>query len=265
MSETLFILGADKEFRTLEHLLNHHAGGSLYLHHAVKLKGKVFWRTDIQGNTAHIALMNRSHHLGHYGISHLLGKVSQRFLVVAHHLRHHRNAGTFQELMHDIWCHVTIFLDASDDIPYARHIHAKEFYLGSSRRRRTDDACQCGGERHFVRKIHMAFLQKLGHFGTCRMHTRQDGEDRLVAFLDLLMKHIVCRIELYQSRSAKDNEDGINLWEPLIAVVDGNAQLLGRSRGQNIYRITHGSTSKELALQLLCGRTLQFGNLHSAL
>ena len=221
-------------------------------------------RTDVQGDTAHITLMYRSYHLRHHWITHLLGKGRQGLLVIAHHLRHHRNTGTLQQLMHNIRRHITIFLNIADDIPDTGHIHAKEFDLRCGRRRCADNAGKCGGQRHFVREIDMTFFQKFCHFGTSRMHAGQDGEDRFMTFLNFLVKHIIGRIELYQSGRAKDNEDSIYLREPLIAVVNGNAQLFRCSCGQNVYRITHGSTGKELVLQFLCGRTFQLRHLQSS-
>ena len=38
MSETFLVLGTDKQFGTLQHLLNHHTGSILDAHHAVKLQ-----------------------------------------------------------------------------------------------------------------------------------------------------------------------------------------------------------------------------------
>ena len=38
MSETLFVLGTDKQFGTLQHLLNHHTGSILDAHHAIEFQ-----------------------------------------------------------------------------------------------------------------------------------------------------------------------------------------------------------------------------------
>ena len=74
---------------------------------------------------------------------------------------------------------------------------------------------------------------------TCRVHAREDGENRLAALLYLLVQDVVSFVELYQSRCSEDDHDGIDVTEMFLAVVDGDAEMFGRTCGQNINGISN--------------------------
>ena len=66
------------------------------------------------------------------------------------------------------------------------------------------------------------------------MQTGQDGEDGLMALVDLLVEHVVGLIELGEARGTVDDGDGIDMVELVFAVVDDRAQLFRRTCGQEV-------------------------------
>ena len=63
------------------------------------------------------------------------------------------------------------------------------------------------------------------------MQARQDGEDGFLALEYLLVQRVVGLVELGQSRGAIDDGNGIDVVKLLFAVVDGQSEVLTRSRG----------------------------------
>ena len=71
------------------------------------------------------------------------------------------------------------------------------------------------------------------------MQTWQDGEDGLLALQHLLVQHLVGLVELCQSGCTIDDGNGIDILETLLAIVDGDAQLLSRSCGEDVDGVGH--------------------------
>ena len=237
MPETLLVFGTDKQFRTLQHLLYHHACGILNLHHAVEFQGQMLLCADVQGHTAYIALMHWSHHLGYDRITHLIGKGRQFFLRCAHHFWYEGNACARENVTHGLRWHVTIVFDAKDDFVESGDVNTIELYLRGGWFGRTHNLTQGRGQRHLVAEVHMALLQEFGHLRTCGMQTGQDGEDRFLARQHLLVQHLVGFVQLRQSWCTIDDGNGIDVLELLFAIVNGYTQLFGCSRSQNVDRI----------------------------
>ena len=76
------------------------------------------------------------------------------------------------------------------------------------------------------------------------MQTRKNGEDRFLAFHNLLVQHIVSLIELGQAWRAIDDSNGIDIVHLMFAIVDNQTQLLSCSCGQDINRVGHAGTRK---------------------
>ena len=98
----------------------------------------MFWRADVQGYAAHIALMHGTYHLGYDGITHFPGEGREFLFRHADHFGHQWNAGTGEDLSHRIWSQVatcnafefqTVGL-AVDDLTDLWHIDAIEFQFG---------------------------------------------------------------------------------------------------------------------------------------
>ena len=139
MAEALLIFGANEEFGTLQHLLDHDPCSSLDLHHPVVFQSQMFRCTDVQGNTAHITLMDRSHHLGHHREAHFLGKGDELVFRRAHQFWYQRNTRTFQNLTYNLWLDIAVGMDVKDDLIESGNIDAIELYLRGSRLGRAHD------------------------------------------------------------------------------------------------------------------------------
>ena len=74
MAETRLVFRSNEKLGAAEHLLHHNAGGVLDLHHALKLYAQVLGTLDVEDHAAHVALVHRTHHLGHHGVAGALGK-----------------------------------------------------------------------------------------------------------------------------------------------------------------------------------------------
>ena len=111
----------------------------------------------------------------------------------------------------------------------------------------------------------MALAQEFLHLRTGRVQTGKDGEHRLLALQYLLVQHIVGLVELYQTGGAEDDHDGVDVVETLLTVVDGDAQMLGGAGGKNVDGIGGGGTGEELGLQLIGHRTVEGGDVQTAL
>ena len=90
-------------------------------------------------------------------------------------------------------------------------------------------------------------------------------EDRLATLADLLVKHSVGLIKFHQARGTEDHEDGVGLGEVLLASVDSGAEILGRTRGKDIYGVVDGRTRQEVGLQTIGTLTLVGGDVHATL
>ena len=55
------------------------------------------------------------------------------------------------------------------------------------------------------------------------MKTWQDGEDRFLAFQNLLVEHVIGFIERYKSWRAEDYHYRINIVKTVLTIVDGDA------------------------------------------
>ena len=129
MSEALLIFCTDEELGALQHLLYHHSRGTLDLHHAVVFQRQMFRCPDVQGNATYITLMDRSYHLSDNGIPHLLGEGDELVFRRAHQFRHQRNTGTGENVAYGLRWHVTILLDAHDDLVESGYVDAVELHL----------------------------------------------------------------------------------------------------------------------------------------
>ena len=67
----------------------------------------------------------------------------------------------------------------------------------------------------------MALLQEFRHRRACGMQAGQNGENRLLAFLNLLVQRLVGLVERGETRRAVDDSNGVDIVELLFAVVDG--------------------------------------------
>ena len=74
MTEPRLIFGTDKDLGAAKHLLNHNAGGSVYLHHAVVFCRQHSVGADVQCHSANVALVDRTDHLQHHRKSAFIGK-----------------------------------------------------------------------------------------------------------------------------------------------------------------------------------------------
>ena len=111
----------------------------------------------------------------------------------------------------------------------------------------------------------MSATEELLHLGTSRIDAGQYGEDWLLALQYLLVQHVVGFVELHQSRCTEDDHDGIDVLELLLAVVDGDAQVFGCSRCQDVDGVGHRRAGEQLCLQLFALRTAEGGHLHATL
>ena len=111
----------------------------------------------------------------------------------------------------------------------------------------------------------MPLLQKLCHFGSCRVETGKDGEYRFLTFQYLLVKHIVGLEELHQSRSSKYNHYGVHLVEAVLAIVYRCCKMFGSACGENVYRICHRRSGIEFRLQLLGCLSSELRHLQTSL
>ena len=265
MAKAFLVLGTDEQLRALQHLLHHYARGVLNLHHAVELQCQVFGGAYVQRHAANVALVNGSHHLGHYGEADPFGKGRQLVLRRAHQLRHHGDTGTRQQFAHRFGLDVAILADARDDLVQPRYVYAVELHFGRCRGRRAHDLTQRCGQCHLVAEVHVTLGQKLGHLGACRVQTGQNGEDGLAALANFLVQHVVCLVELGQSRRAVDDGNGIDVRQLLLAVVNGRGQLLGRACGKDVDGVGNCRTRQQLRLQFLGHLALNLGHVQSAL
>ena len=234
MAEAGLVFRADEQLAALQHLLHHYARSPLYPHHAVEFEGEMLGGAYVEGHSAHVALMHRAYHLGHDGVAHLLGEGRKLGLVVAHFLGHHRYAGALEQLMHVPGGYVSVAVDALDDLPYARHIDAEQLYFGRGGLRGLHHLGEGCGERDLVAEVDMPLLQELGHLWAGRVEARQYGEDGLLALQDFLVQHVVSLVKLHEAGRAEDDEDGVDALEAVLAVVDGQGEMLGRAGGEDV-------------------------------
>ena len=220
---------------------------------------------DVEGNTSHIALVHRTNHLGHHGEAHFLGKGNHCSLVLAHEFGHHGYAGTLEQLAHHIGFYITVLLDLADDFTNAWNINAKKFDFRCGRLWSLHDLCQGCGQCHLIAEVDMSLAQEFGHLWSCGVQTGKNGENRFLAFQNLLMQHVVSLVELYQAGSTEDDKDGINVLETVFAEVDGNAKMLGCTRGEDVDGVGHRRAGEEQALQFFGFRTFDFGHIQSTL
>ena len=78
------------------------------------------------------------------------------------------------------------------------------------------------------------------------------------------MQHIIDLEDFNESWGAKDDHNGINIIHPL-TIVDGNAQMLGRTRGENIDGVGHATAWQQLFLEFFGNRSTQWGHVHTTL
>ena len=103
------------------------------------------------------------------------------------------------------------------------------------------------------------------HLGACCANTRQNGEYRFLAFLYFLVKNIISLVQLHKSWSAEDYHYGIDVLELLLAEIDGNAQLLGRSCGKDVDRVGNRRAREQFFFQFVGSLPRERRNIHSAL
>ena len=92
----------------------------------------------------------------------------------------------------------------------------------------------------------MSLGKEVFHLLSRRVDGWQDGEDGLLAFENLLVQHIVCLIDVDKSRCAEDDADGIDIGKLMLAIVDGDAQMLGRARGKDVDGIGYRGAGEQL-------------------
>ena len=209
--------------------------------------------------------MHRPHDLGHHGEAALAGKLDDLFLLVADELGNGRDAGCRQQVVDKAGRDVAVLPYPIDDATYAGHVDAVHHDVLVGGLGRLHHLRQGGGQRHLVAEVYVAALQKLLHLGAGRADAGQDGEYRLAALAYLLVEHVVDFEYLHQARRAEDDHDGIYLREPLLAVVDGQRQLLGAAGSQDVNGIADTTAGQQLRLQLVGSRARQRRNIHAAL
>ena len=230
MPEFLLILGSDKQFRSFQHRLHHDTRYFRNLHHPFKLQRQMLFTLYIQYHTAYIGFVHRPHHLCHYRESGTTGKCKHLFLVCRHKLLHYRNTGRMQQSLHVMRFYITVFGDGINDAADARNIHAKQLYFIIRRFRGIHNARQCRTQCHFIGKVHVTFGKESGHFGSCRINGRKDGEYRFPASLHLLMQHIVHFEHGDQSRCTENSHYRIHIIKLLFAIFQTKTQMLRRTR-----------------------------------
>ena len=110
----------------------------------------------------------------------------------------------------------------------------------------------------------MAAFQELLHLGPCRTDAGQDGEDGLAALANLLVEHVIHLENLHQSWCAEDHHDGVDV-VGLLAVVDGDAQVLCPTRCQDVDGVGHAAARQELRLQLIGHLGREWRHRHATL
>ena len=153
--------------------------------------------------------------------------------------------------MHEFGRNIAVFADSVDDSTDARHIHAVNLNLLFGRLGRLHNLRQSGGERHLVGEVHVAATQKFLYLGTGGVHTRQNRENRLLTLANFLVEHVVNLENFYKSRRSEDDHNGIDFLEFLFTIVDGNAEMFGHSRRQNVDGIGDARTRQQLFLQFV--------------
>ena len=88
----------------------------------------------------------------------------------------------------------------------------------------------------------MPFCQEGGNSAPAVLIEGSTRENRFLASLHLLVKHVIHFKHGNQSRSSEDGHHGVYIVEFLLAVVDAKTQMLRCSGSQNINRIPDGST-----------------------
>ena len=265
MPELLLILGSDEQLRAFQHGLHHHGVRFGQLHHAVEFQRQMLLALDVEHHAAHIGLVYRSHHLRHHRETRAAREGKHLLLILRDELFHHGNACRAQQCLHVVRFDVALPRDGVDDAADARHVHAEEFYLVVCRTRCVHDARKRRAQRHLVGKVHMPLLQEVCHLGTRRIDGRKDGEYRLAAGLHLLVQHVVHLEHRHQSRRAENRHHGIHFIELLLTILQAEAQMFRRARGEDVDGVAHRRAGKQLAFQLLGKRALQLGHVQPAL
>ena len=265
MSETGFILGTDEQFGSPEHLLHHDTRSTFDLHHAFELELEMFGSANIQGDTAHIALVDGTNDLGNNGIAHALGKCHEFVLLGRDEFRNHRNASTRENVANGLRRHVTIAVYAMNDFVELREVDAIELHLWRCRLWRVHNLGEGCGQRHLVGKVDVSLLQELGNLRSCGMQTGQHRKYGFLALQYLLVQGLVSLVEGGESRRSVDDCNSVDVVELLFAVVNGNSQLSGSTCGQYVDGVSNGRTWEQLSLQFIDQRSLKLWNTESSL
>ena len=145
MTETLLVLGTDKQLRAFEHLLYHDSGSILNLHHTVELQSQVLGCADVQRHTSYITLMHRSDDLRHNGIAHAVSTADQLVFISADHLRNHRDACAGEYLAHQRGLYIATLVDTHDGLVQTGNVNAIQLHLRGRRSWRAHDLAEgCG-------------------------------------------------------------------------------------------------------------------------
>ena len=189
--------------------------------------------------------MHRADYLGHHGITHLLGKSRQLVLGGRNEFRYHGNTCTGEDIAHKVGRHVATLLDAADKSVKTRYVGAVKLDFESCGLWRLHNLCQRRSQRHFVAEVYVAALQELLNLRAGSADAGQDGEDGFAALLNLLVQHVVNLVDFHQSWCAEDDHDGIDVVH-LLAGIDSNAQMLGRSCRQDVDGVSHTTARQQL-------------------
>ena len=111
----------------------------------------------------------------------------------------------------------------------------------------------------------MAFPDEAAHLGARGDDRREDREDRLAAFLHLLVQHLVSVVQLDQPGAAEDHHHEVDLVEAALAIVDRRGQVLGRAGADDVDGVADGRAGVELRLQLVGHGALELRDVEPAL
>lgn len=96
MTELLFILCTDKQFRTFQHRLYHNCPCIRNLHHTIEFQCQMLLAFDVQNYTTDIRFMHRTNDFGNYRESAPTCKGYYLLFIIRNKLIYQRNTGSMQ-------------------------------------------------------------------------------------------------------------------------------------------------------------------------